>query len=604
MSMNFGKYILEEKVGEGGTAEVYRAHDTNLKRTVALKLLKPSCITDETAFERFQLEAEAGGKLFHQNLATVLESDQAEGRFYIAMRYIDGKSLGTIIKEQGSLSWEEILNLAEQIGAALDYAHQKGFLHRDIKPNNILRENSGDYVLTDFGLARSMETTGFTSHTGVKLGTPAYLAPEIWLGKPASKATDIYALACVIIESITGDSLFGLETPTIVMKRHLQEKPRFPHQWPAGAPNGIEEVFSKALAQDPNERYQDMKSFVTALKEFQELKPGSPDIIKTPPPPITTLPEKPRRASRSSWILGLFLLVILCVIVGGGLFLGYKGQGPLSFLAKPTATATPTQIPTKEPTLVPTLKPTVEVVITPTLGVGSTIMNERDHAVAVYIPEGRFQMGGDQEGDEKPMHGVSLDAYYIYQYEVTNSMYSQCVEDGSCEVPSCDYFWDSEFQSFPVACVRWQDAVDYCEWAGGRLPTEAEWEKAARGGLGGKTYPWGNEEPTCKPGKINGAQFEACSGDTVPVGSFAPNGYGLYDMAGNVWEWTSSCYDPYPYTETNETSTCVENTRVLRGGGWLDYAYSLRVTDRIRNYPGDLKDGSLAYYGFRCVFSP
>jgi len=149
---NFGKYQLLELIGAGATAEVYRALDRTLEREVALKLLKPSLVGDTQAFERFLQEARGAARLFHPNITTVLEVGESEGRYYIAMRYIPGTSLDKLLAEQGRMSWEETLRMSEQIGAALDFAHEQGFLHRDVKPSNILRRPDGEYVLTDFGL--------------------------------------------------------------------------------------------------------------------------------------------------------------------------------------------------------------------------------------------------------------------------------------------------------------------------------------------------------------------------------------------------------------------------------------------------------------------
>ena len=165
-----GKFEILSSLGSGATAEVYRAHDTVLGRDVALKVLKPALVADLTAFERFVQEARAAAVLFHPHIATVLDMGESDGRYFIAMRYYPGRSLDHIIKEQGPLSWEEALRMVEQVGSALDYAHGEGFLHRDVKPSNILRTPQGEYILTDFGLTRAMMSTGLTSHTGAVLG--------------------------------------------------------------------------------------------------------------------------------------------------------------------------------------------------------------------------------------------------------------------------------------------------------------------------------------------------------------------------------------------------------------------------------------------------
>ena len=279
-----GKYELIEKLGEGATADVYLATDTVLKRKVALKVLKPSLVPDSSAFARFTQEAQGAAALFHSHIATALDMGQANGYYFIAMRYVPGRSLDRLLKEDGPLSWEQVLRMAGQIGEAMDYAHKQGFLHRDVKPSNIICTPDGDYVLTDFGLMRAMMSTGLTSHTGAILGTPSYIPPEIWEGQPAGPGTDQYALACVVYVCLTGWPLFDGETPPSVMKRHFDGW-KAPSRWRQGIPSGIDAVLSKALVQTQTDRYPSATAFSQALKELntglqpapkKEKKAGSP----------------------------------------------------------------------------------------------------------------------------------------------------------------------------------------------------------------------------------------------------------------------------------------------------------------------------------------
>jgi formylglycine-generating enzyme required for sulfatase activity len=216
------------------------------------------------------------------------------------------------------------------------------------------------------------------------------------------------------------------------------------------------------------------------------------------------------------------------------------------------------------------------------------------------IPAGEFQMGSaaddpDAESDEYPQHTVYLDAYWMDQTEVTYGQFKRFMAAQNYDAYPC-----GEGDDHPVACVTWVDAKAYCEWAKRRLPTEAEWEKAARGGLEGKQYPWGNEAPVCTPGAANGAQFRDCGGRTVPVKTFSGNGYGLFDMAGNVWEWVFDWYDAYPGGDSSASDSFGETDRVLRGGSWSDDDRPLRAAYRVGAYP------LVTYYynGFRCARSP
>ena len=225
----------------------------------------------------------------------------------------------------------------------------------------------------------------------------------------------------------------------------------------------------------------------------------------------------------------------------------------------------------------------------------------------VLIPAGEFQMGSnDGEYDEKPVHTVYVDAFYMDKYEVTVGQYKQFVQaTGHRALPD----WVSDYSPtdrHPVIRMSWHDAMAYAAWAGKRLPTEAEWEKAARGGLAGQKYPWGN---AIDPGKAHYNNGRSSYGETTPVGRYAPNGYGLYDMAGNAEEWCLDEYDKGFYdrsppanpvaggtiTSIMHSFTNVKNGRVLRGASWLHNPERLRVAYRSGASSRDLP------YGFRCV---
>lgn len=223
----------------------------------------------------------------------------------------------------------------------------------------------------------------------------------------------------------------------------------------------------------------------------------------------------------------------------------------------------------------------------------------------VYIPAGTFLMGSAEgREDAQPVHAVSLDAYWMDRTEVTNAMYATCVDAGYCDPPHRDvsltrldgYFRVAAFADHPVLFVDWSDAQTYCAWAGRRLPTEAEWERAARG-EDGRTYPWGHDTPSCSL-----ANFHGCEGDTAAVGS-RPDGaspYGLYDMAGNVWEWVADWYQPGYGTSSpvsNPAGPSRGEGRVVRGGSWDYGSASLQAASR--NYFG--ARSANYYLGFRCV---
>jgi formylglycine-generating enzyme required for sulfatase activity len=242
--------------------------------------------------------------------------------------------------------------------------------------------------------------------------------------------------------------------------------------------------------------------------------------------------------------------------------------------------------------------------------IGTVQVAEKDGMVMVYIPSGEFIMGTPKgASNERPEHVVYLDAYWIDQTEITNAMYRQCVNEGACISPDRQssatrptYFTNSKFDHYPVVYVDWGQAADYCEWVGRRLPTEAEWEKAARG-TDGRTYPWGNELPSADFGN-----FEGEFGDTTPVGDFegGASPYHALDMAGNVFEWAWDCFDSHYYrTSPSQNpqgpSNCEHQHRVIRGGSsWRVLPHSSPgIADRLNNVTTAAGDD----LGFRCAVS-
>jgi eukaryotic-like serine/threonine-protein kinase len=236
-----------------------------------------------------------------------------------------------------------------------------------------------------------------------------------------------------------------------------------------------------------------------------------------------------------------------------------------------------------------------------------------DGAAMVFVPAGEFTMGNDNGGaNAKPVHQVYIDAYWVDVYEVTNALYKRCVDAGSCRPPAssasakqASYFGNPQFDNYPVTYVGWEDAKAYCAWAGKRLPTEAEWEKAARG-TDARVYPWGNEWDGTK------ANVELRVGDTTPVGRYPAGAspYGALDMAGNVWEWVADWYDSTYYAHSpsrNPAGPSSGQYRVLRGGGWMDDYWFSRATTRYDfTYPTFRFDFYYPIFrydfvGFRCA---
>ena len=269
-----------------------------------------------------------------------------------------------------------------------------------------------------------------------------------------------------------------------------------------------------------------------------------------------------------------------------------------SFAAQPNETFSVIQ--TKISTATPTSLPTE---ITDAKGVSMML-----------VPAGDFTMGSDHSNDEKPVHIVNLDAFYIDKYEVTNVLYKACVSSDVCDPPKPSelfkdyesssrhsYYSNSVFDNYPVILVDWYMAKTYCEWRGAQLPTEAQWEKAARG-IDGRNYPWGEDISCNKANYSSTVENRFCVGDTSQVGSYKDgvSPYGVYDMAGNVWEWVGDWYSATYYHEapsSNPLGPSLGQERVVRGGTWLSYESGLSSSDRVWYEPFSLRND----VGFRCA---
>jgi len=273
---------------------------------------------------------------------------------------------------------------------------------------------------------------------------------------------------------------------------------------------------------------------------------------------------------------------------------------PIS-LGAPTVTPTPTEMPLPTstptvtrvaPTATPTMTATPRATATPIAGQTRVVSD----APMVYVPAGDFTMGSNDYDSEKPPHTVYLDAFWIDKFEVTNALYKKCVDVGKCSAPSERKFYNAQYDNYPVIYVSWNDANAFCAWAGKRLPTEAEWEKSARG-TDGRVYPWGS---AFDKNLVN--SFEGGKGDTTTVGSY-PGGvspYGAMDMAGNVWEWVADWYDEKYYSNSprnNPKGPSSGQYRVLRGGSWVGLQKGVRASVRFLNLPDDRSSG----VGFRCA---
>jgi len=252
VGQRLGPYRIEGLLGQGGMGIVFRAlHDDG--RTVALKVLRDELAADDGYRQRLAHEARAAAEVDHPNLAPVLEAGEADGRLYLAVRYVDGRSLAERLAVGGPLAVGELVRLAADVAAGLDALHRRGIVHRDIKPANILLGADGTAVLGDFGLAKSRAWTVLTK-TGQVLGTPNYLAPEVIRGQSATPLSDLYGLGCVLFECLAGASPFAGRGVLRVGMAHLQEEPGDPAAGRDDVPPALAWTVRQALAKDPADR--------------------------------------------------------------------------------------------------------------------------------------------------------------------------------------------------------------------------------------------------------------------------------------------------------------------------------------------------------------
>lgn len=602
-----GRYHILEQLGEGGMALVFKACDTRLEREVALKVIRRGAFAPELLEEvlkRFEREAKSLARMSHPSIVKVHDFGEHEGAPYLVLEYLPGGTLKRLLGKP--LPWREAVRLLLPVARGLAYAHQRGILHRDIKPANILITENGEPMLSDFGIAKILEGEQATSLTssGMAVGTPEYMAPEQWKGQTIPQS-DIYSIGVVLYEMVTGRKPYSADTPAAILIKQATEALPRPAQFGIDLPEAVEFLLIKALEKDPAFRFPDMNAFVTALEGLVDTDtlytgktasaaavpptpspvpptaswPGasSPLPAQTPPsqPRLSQTGNLPKRKTGFGWIAGgMGGLVVLCLAALAGIFVVWRlGSGPL--LNRPGPSQPPASLPQD--------------------GVLPEEISDARGITMRLVPGGPFPMGSGREE-----HSLDLPPFYIDQYEVTNRLYEECVRAGACQRPQRvnsathpRYYDSPDFADFPVVWVNWPMAAAYCQWRGARLPTEAEWEKAARGEEG-RQYPWG--------ARIDRrlANYGLLEGDTLPVGS-TPDGqsvYGVHDLAGNTWEWVSSLNRPYPYqAEDGRESPAEIGRRILRGGSWRSEPEFLRTYFR---YDADQMSADLDI-GFRCA---
>jgi serine/threonine-protein kinase len=469
-----GKYELEEFLG-GGMSHVYRARDTVIGRTVALKILTEQGCEDTEAKERFLAEARMAGNISHDNVLSIYDFGEDDQHHpYMVMEFLKGEDLRHAIKGGRTGGLREKLKIAVQVARALAYIHTQKIIHRDIKPENVNVSPTGVVKLMDFGIAK---TEGLQmTRAGYVLGTPYYMAPEQVTGANVTEQVDVYAFGVLLFELMTGTKPITADTVERIFYSILNEPLNLEPMVQAGAPKTVCDLVAHCTLKNAAERPQGFGPVIEELERILTDLDAPTAYFKAPDQELLTV-EKPK--GHPAWLIPVVALLVL------GLALG------LYFAMKP-----------KKP---------VEQKLAETIAAKSGEM--------VLVPAGHFLFG-------KQKQDAQTSAYYIDKTEVTNQAYADfCKATGHPLPPN----FPQDKPDYPVVNVTIEDAEAFAKWAGERLPSAREWEKAARG-TDGRDFPWGNDADASK------ANLKSSS--LRPAADFAAGAgpYKAVQMIGNAWE--------------------------------------------------------------------
>lgn len=415
-----GRYRIDRLVGEGGMATVFVGRDLLLNRDVAVKVLRPQYAADPQFRLRFRREAQAAAGFSHPNIVDIYDVGETAGAPWFVMAYVPGQTLKEVIAAEAPFHPDDVAGLLQQLCSALDYAHERGYVHRDVKPQNILVDPDGHAIVADFGIAKGLADADLT-HTGAGLGTVHYLSPEQAAGQAATPASDVYATGVVAFEMLTGRLPFEAGTPVGVAMRHLHEPPPAPSDLLPSIPPAVDAVVLRALDKDPTRRFPSAGAFARAMTYWRQYRPPAMQADPSATVPLSahgprTLPAPlgrsggtpapaPPKAERSTgsgwltWIVGALILAGLAalIVLGGRLAPGLRGDpsGPfpgVSDVLTPTPVAAVATEPAVEdvaptaappPTIAP-VDPTAPALATVPDLVGRTI----EEAAALLAQQG------------------------------------------------------------------------------------------------------------------------------------------------------------------------------------------------------------------------
>lgn len=552
------KYKILSRLGRGGMGVVYKAQHVFMDRTVALKIVNPRLTANPRYLTMLRQEALAAARFSHPNAVTLLDfgffgEDEA---FYMVMEYIRGRSLRRLLRKHHVLLPLRALKIMRQVVLAAAAAHREGIVHLDLKPENIMICSRGadrSFVkVLDFGIARFMdrphkehvaECASIEERARKIFGTANYMSPEQIRDIEIDGRSDVYSIGIILYEAIAGRHPFKGRDKIDLMKKHLRTKPRRLAKVASDVvvPKDFERLVMQALEKDPDKRHPDADALAEELRRV-ELAMRGVELSETGESSSSSICEAP--APRIGGIVERIKKT-------------FSGKSPHT-------------------------DPAIENM--------------------VFVPGGEFIVGSDNgPSDERPRHSQSIDSFWIDIYLVTNEDYKKFVDATGHEPPG---HWKTVsfppgLGKHPVVKVSWHDAQAYARWIGKRLPSEQEWERAARG-PGGRPLPWGKkwDPERCNWGENpNRTTMRGTSSVGAFPGDRSPAG--CYDMAGNVLEWTDSWYDRY-FLSTARNVDFGHKYKVLRGGSWQSRSRSyLRTAKRSHDLPERTEQ-----YGFRCALDP
>jgi serine/threonine-protein kinase len=544
-------FQLLKRVGSGGMGTVYRAKQLSVDRIVAVKILKPNLARDRKFLERFKEEAKAAAKLNHPNIVQAIDAGEAEGYFYFAMEFVDGETMHRLMLREGLIDEQKAVKIALDTAHALSHAHLHGIVHRDVKPGNIMISNEGLTKLCDLGLARLREEEVDTGARGPAIGTPYYISPEQAQGyMDVDCRSDIYSLGATLYRALAGRPAFDAPTRAEILEKHV----RAPLPWPKDHNPALSDticyIIAKMMMKKPEERYQTPDELA---EDLERLMRG--EAPRTAAMDLGISPSKLTEEERAAVAMTAArmrrkreaieqLKEIRAMIDHVAAEQAIPPHAVVRLLrgnldeTKPETFMKYGVILLAERRFYPARR---EFRQAAKLGGDvSAYLNKLDALGAppgmAYVPGGEFVFGPPQSPQK-----LELPAFYMDINLVTNRKYFDFMRATGAAAPS--YWIGREVPEgaadHPVVDISWDEARAYVQWAGKRLPTSAEWQKAARG-TDGRPYPWGND---FDPLRCNTRESDI--GNLTSAGRY-PRGvspYGCFDMIGNVMQW---CQDSSP----------------------------------------------------------